>query len=60
MSTLKEKWNKVGDDLTVLGKDLEDSIVKTVKSGVKAVTDWANKDDDKPKEDVVIEPEKKE
>ncbi len=58
MATLKEKWQKVGDDLEVLGKDLGDSIMKTVKTGAKAVSDWANKDDE-PKSDVVIEPEEK-
>ena len=67
MATLKESWKKVGDDLTVLGKDLEKSFVKTVKKGAKAVSDWADKQDDDepeakeaPKADVVIEPEKKE
>ena len=64
MATLKDSWKKVGDDLTSLGKDLEKSIVKTVKKGAKAVSDWANKEDEaieneSPKEDVVIEPEEK-
>ncbi len=59
MPTLKDNWKKVGDDLTELGKDLGKTIVKTVKSGAKAVSDWADKDDEpaeKPKEDVAAEP----
>ena len=63
MSTLKETWKKVGDDIEVLGKDLEKGIVKAVKTGAKAVSDWANKEEEKtepPKADVEIEPEKKE
>jgi hypothetical protein len=62
MSTLKESWEKVGDELETLGKDLGKTIVKTVKAGAKVVSDWAEKDDEKaepPKEDVVIEPEEK-
>ncbi len=62
MSELKENWKKVGKDFGSLGKDLGKSIAKTVKTGAKAVSDWANKDDDKkeePKADVVIEPEEK-
>ena len=66
MSTLKDAWKKVGDDIETIGKDLEKSIVKTVKTGAKAVSDWANKEDedekkDAPKADVVVESvEKKE
>ena len=60
--SLKDNWKKVGKDFGSLGKDLGSSIVKSVKSGAKAVSEWA--DDDKkteePKADVVIEPEKKE
>ena len=62
MSTLKETWKKVGEDLDVLGKDLEKSIVKTVKTGVKTVTDWANREDEPAepeKADVTVEPERK-
>ena len=62
MSTLKETWKKVGEDLDVLGKDLEKSIVKTVKTGVKTVTDWANREDEAAepeKADVTVEPERK-
>ena len=58
---LKENWKKVGKDFGSLGKDLGKSIVKSVKTGAKAVSDWANKDDEKkePEADVVIEPEEK-
>lgn len=62
MSTVKESWKKVGNDfsdlgkdigntgigkdLGKLGKDLGKSVVKTVKHGVKAVSEWADKDDE--------------
>ncbi len=62
MSTLKEEWKKVGDDLEKLGKSLESSIVKTVKAGAKAVSDWADneeKQSEPPKADVTVEPEEK-
>ena len=61
--SLKESWKKVGKDFGSLGKDLGTSIVKSVKTGAKAVSDWAEDEDkknDAPKADVVIEPEKKE
>ena len=59
--SLKESWKKVGKDFGSLGKDLGSSIVKSVKSGAKAVSDWAEDEKkDTPKADVVIEPEKKE
>lgn len=58
MATLKDNWKKVGDEFTAFGKDLGKAIVKTVKSGAKAVSDWADKDDE-PNADVVIEPEEK-
>jgi hypothetical protein len=61
--SLKESWKKVGQDFGELGKDLGSSIVKSVKTGAKAVSDWADKEDQKKEEtkaDVVIEPEKKE
>ena len=60
---LKDTWKKVGKDFGSLGKDLGSSIVKSVKKGAKAVSDWADGDEKKdgePKADVVIEPEKKE
>ena len=62
MSKLKDVWRKVGEDIETLGDDLEKSIVKTVKTGAKAVSDWANsEDEDEKKADVVVEPgEKKE
>ena len=64
MSTLKDAWKKVGDDIETIGKDLEKSIVKTVKTGAKAVSDWANKEDedekkDASKADVIIDSEEK-
>lgn len=62
MSTVKESWKKVGDDLGNIGKDIKEgglgedvkqfgkdfgkSVVKTVKHGVKAVSEWADKDDE--------------
>lgn len=57
--SLKDSWKKVGKDFGSLGKDLGSSIVKSVKTGAKAVSDWAEdeKKDDAPKADVVIEPE---
>ncbi|MBO4385083.1 MAG: hypothetical protein J5854_06660 [Clostridia bacterium] len=61
MTSVKESWKKVGSDfgdvgrdigkselgkdLGKLGKDFGKSIVKSVKHGVKAVSDWADKDD---------------
>lgn len=64
MSTVKESWKKVGNDfgdlgkdigntgigkdLGKIGKDLGKSIVKTVKHGAKAVSNWAEKDDPEP------------
>ncbi len=59
MSELKESWKKVGKDFGSLGKDLGKSIVNTVKTGAKAVSDWAEQEDQKPEADVVIEPEDK-
>ena len=61
MTELKENWKKVGQDFGSLGKDLGKSIVNSVKTGAKVVSDWANKDEqnEPPKADVVIEPEEK-
>lgn len=60
--SLKDTWKKVGKDFGELGKDLGAGIVKSVKTGAKAVSDWADGDEkkDAPKADVVIEPEQKE
>ncbi len=60
--SLKDTWKKVGKDFGELGKDLGAGIVKSVKTGAKAVSDWADDDEkkDAPKADVVIEPEQKE
>ena len=44
---LKENWKKVGKDWASLGTDLGKSLLKTVKTGVKEATKWA---DDEPKE----------
>ena len=55
MSTLKENWKKVGDEFETFGKDLGKTLVKTVKAGAKAVSDWADKDE--PAADVTVEPE---
>lgn len=59
--SLKDTWKKVGKDFGELGKDLGAGIVKSVKTGAKAVSDWADGDEkkDAPKADVVIEPEQK-
>ena len=60
--SLKYTWKKVGKDFGELGKDLGAGIVKSVKTGAKAVSDWADGDEEKkeaPKADVVIEPEQK-
>ena len=61
MASVKDSWKKVGSDfgdvkrdignselgkdLGKLGKDLGKSIVKTVKHGVKAASEWADKDE---------------
>ena len=58
MSTLKENWKKVGDEFTAFGKDLGKTIVKTVKESAKAVSDWADKDEEKP--EVTVEPDESE
>lgn len=36
---------KLGKDLGKLGKDFGKSVVKTVKHGVKAASEWADKED---------------
>lgn len=62
MTTLKENWKKVGEEFGTLGKDLGKTVVKTVKAGAKAVTEWADKDEEKketPEADVIIDPEDK-
>ena len=45
---LKENWKKVGKDWASLGTDLGKSLLKTVKTGVKEATKWA---DDEPKKE---------
>lgn len=62
MSSVKESWKKVGSDLNAIGKDIKEgglgedvkqfgkdfgkSVVKTVKHGVKAVSAWAETEDE--------------
>ena len=46
---LKENWKKVGKDWASLGTDLGKSLLKTVKTGVKEATKWA--DDEEPKKE---------
>ena len=45
---LKENWKKVGKDWASLGTDFGKSLLKTMKTGVKEATKWA---DDEPKKD---------
>ncbi len=47
---LKENWKKVGKDWASLGTDLGKSLLKTVKTGVKEATKWADDDSEKEKE----------
>ena len=47
---LKENWKKVGKDWASLGTDLGKSLLKTVKTGVKEATKWAEDDPEKEKE----------
>jgi hypothetical protein len=42
---LKENWKKVGKDWASLGTDLGKSLLKTMKTGVKEATKWANDDE---------------
>ncbi|MCR5610567.1 MAG: hypothetical protein K6F68_01860 [Clostridiales bacterium] len=72
MASVKDSWKKVGEDfgdvgrdignsdlgkdLGKLGKDFGKSIVKTVKHGVKAVSEWADKEDpEEKKDDIPVE-----
>ena len=63
MTTIKESWKvgkdlgNIGDNLTdselgenvkQFGKDFGKSVVKTVKFGIRAVTEWAANDDNSP------------
>lgn len=63
MTTVKESWKKVGDDLNEigssikssdfgrdvkqLGKDFGKSVAATVKHGIRAVSEWAYSEDEK-------------
>ena len=53
---LKNNWKKVGKGFASLGKDLGKTLLKTVKTGVDAASDWAGEPDGKAqKSDDVIE-----
>lgn len=47
---LKGNWKKVGKDFVELGADLGKTIIKTVKSGVDAVAEWADAEEKKKAE----------
>ncbi len=74
MATVKDSWKKVGADINELGKDIKSSdlgknmkqlgkdfgksVVKTVKHGIKSVSEWAASEDDEPEEPIIdAEPE---
>ena len=42
---LKNNWKKVGKDFTSFGSDLGKSLLKTMKTGVRAATKWADEDE---------------
>ena len=42
---LKSNWKKVGKDWASLGTDLGKSLLKTMKTGVREATKWADEDD---------------
>lgn len=42
---LKNNWKKVGKDFATLGKDFGKTLLKTVKTGVDAVTEWVDKEE---------------
>jgi len=44
---LKSNWKKVGKDWASLGTDLGKSLLKTMKTGVREATKWADDDKDK-------------
>ena len=50
---LKSNWKKVGKDFAALGKDLGKSLLKTVKTGVNAASDWAKEEQKTPEETVI-------
>ena len=76
MTTVKDSWKKVGQDISDIGENIADSglgekvktfgkdfgrsMVKTVKHGIKAVSDWADTDDEPEKEAPVEEAAEKE
>lgn len=71
MASVKESWKKVGSDFSAIGKDIKEgglgedvkklgkdfgrSVVKTVKHGVKAVSEWADKDEEPETEPIPAE-----
>ncbi len=44
---LKNNWKKVGKDFATLGKDFGKTLLKTLKTGVDAATEWADKEEKK-------------
>ena len=41
---LKSNWKKVGKDWASLGSDLGKSLLKTMKTGVREATKWADEE----------------
>ncbi|MBR3271197.1 MAG: hypothetical protein IKI59_04675 [Clostridia bacterium] len=56
---LKNNWKKVGKDFATLGKDFGKTLLKTVKTGVDAATEWVDKEEKnaQPADPVVTEAE---
>ena len=56
---LKNNWKKVGKDFATLGRDFGKTLLKTVKTGVDAATEWVDKEEKnaQPADPVVTETE---
>lgn len=56
---LKNNWKKVGKDFATLGRDFGKTLLKTVKTGVDAATEWVDKEEKnaQPADPVVTEAE---
>lgn len=56
---LRNNWKKVGKDFATLGKDFGKTLLKTVKTGVDAATEWVDKEEKnaQPADPVVTEAE---
>lgn len=56
---LKNNWKKVGKDFATLGKDFGKTLLKTVKTGVDAASEWVDKEEKnaQPADPVVTEAE---